>query len=153
MRGVYTATINISPISAAKTLILLQNGANTVVEILSARVTNRSNETNEQLEVELTRVATAGSPTGTSITACKSEDGDAASACTVIGDLSAEPSSYATTPIDRQGMASLSGYDYTPIPEARAAISPSDYVGLRLITTPSSSFNCTATLTWREIGG
>lgn len=151
MRGVYSASMSISSLDAAKTLILLQIPSSCVVEILSASVSNKTAETNEQIEVGIYRVGTLGSPAGTSITAVKSEAGDATSGLTILGNLSGEPNAYATIPIDLQGVASLAGYRYDPMPEERPIIAPSAAVGLRLLSSPDG-FDAVAKITWREIG-
>lgn len=152
MRGVYIAYIDISSISTDKTLMLLQSPSSAVVEILSAHVTNLDLETSEQLSIGLFRVTTLGSPTGTSITPEKSEAGSDAADATVTGNLTGEPTSYATNPIDKQGANNLSGYHYDPLPEERPTIAPSAALGLRLLVTPSNTFNCSVMVVFREIG-
>jgi len=151
MRGVYTASIDISGLASAKTLLLIQAAATCVIEILSVHVTNLSNETNEQLPVGLFHVTTIGSPTGTSVTPEKHEKLDAASVATATGNLTGEPTAYAANPIDKQGIASLSGYHYDPIPEERPIVPPSGAIGLRLLAAPSA-LDATAAIVYREIG-
>lgn len=151
MRGVYTAYIDISAISTNKTLMLIQAPSTAVVEILSAHATNLDVEAGEQLSIGLFRVTTVGSPTGTTVTSEKHEFGDAASTCTIKGDLSAEPTTYATNPIDKQGQSNLAGYHYDPVPEERPTIPPSGAIGLRLLVAPAS-FNCSVMVVFREIG-
>lgn len=151
MRGVYTAYIDITGISSAKTLMLLTAPATAVLEIIGIHVTNLDVETSEQLSIGLHKVTTLGSPTGTSVTPEKHETGDAAAAATVTGNLSAEPTLYATNPIDKQGVNNLAGYHYDPIPEERPIVPPSGAMGVRLLVAPSS-FNCSVMVVYREIG-
>lgn len=151
MRGVYTAYYDISSISSNKTLMLIQAPSSAVIEILSAHVTNLDIETSEQLSIGLFRVGTLGSPSGTSVTPEKSEAGSSAAAATVTANLSVEPTSYSSTPIDKQGCNNLAGYHYNPIPEERPIIAPSGAFGLRLLVSPSA-FNCSVMITFREIG-
>lgn len=151
MRGVYTAYIDISSISTNKTLMLIQAPSTAVVEILSAHATNLDIETSEQLSIGLYRVSTVGSPSGTSVTPEKHEAGDAAAAATVTGNLTVEPTAYATNPIDKQGVNNLAGYHYDPVPEERPTIAPSGAIGLRLLVAPTS-FNCSVMVVYREIG-
>jgi hypothetical protein len=151
MRGVYTAHIDITGLSSAKTLLYIQAPATAVIEILSAMVTNLDTETSEQLSVGLFHVTTIGSPTGTSVIPEKHEKLDAASMATVLGDLTVEPTTYATNPIDKQGINNLSGFRYDPLPEERPIIPPSGAMGLRMLVAPNS-FNAAVSIVFREIG-
>lgn len=151
MRGVYTANIEITGLSSAKTVLLLQAPSTGVLEILSVRLSNLNNETNQQWSVGLYHVTTVGSPAGTSITPEKHEKLDSSSSATALGNLSSEPSTYATKPIDQDGPASLSGYRYDPLPEERPICPPSGAIGLRMLTTPDS-VNVSAQVVYREIG-
>lgn len=152
MRGVYTAEIEISSLSAAKTVVLLECPSDSVLEILACSITNMDTDTNEQLEAGLFTVTTKGSPAGTSITPEKHEASDAASAATATGDLSAEPTAYNTKAIDRQGFSNLAGYRYDPLPEERPTVAPSGLVGLKLLANPSSGFKAACQIVYREIG-
>lgn len=151
MRGVYTASIEITGISANKTLLYITSHSTAVIEILSCQVSNLSNETNEQLSIGLFHVTTAGSPAGTSVTPEKHEKLDANAVATVLGNLTDEPTTYATNPIDKQGISSLGGYRYDPIPEERPIVPPSGAIGLRMLVSPTS-FNLVASIVFREIG-
>jgi hypothetical protein len=151
MRGVYTASIDISSFASAKTLMLIRTPSTAVIELLNVHVTNLDVEVSEQLSIGLFRVSTIGSPTGTAITPEKHETGDAASAATVTGNLTVEPTSYATVPIDKQGTNNLAGYHYDPIPEERPIIPPSSGIGVRMLVAPTA-FNCSIKVTFREIG-
>lgn len=151
MRGVYTAYIDITGISTAKTLMLIQSPSTAVVEIIGIHVTNLDVETSEQLSIGLFRVTTLGSPSGTAITAEKHEPGDAAATATETGNLTVEPTAYSSNPIDKQGVNNLAGYHYDPIPEERPIIPPSGAYGVRLLVAPTS-FNCSVMVVFREIG-
>lgn len=151
MRGVYTANLEITGLSSAKTVILLQAPSTGVLEILSVRLSNLNNETNEQWSVGLYHVTTVGSPAGTSITPEKHEKLDASSTVTALGNLTDEPTAYSSKPIDQDGPASLAGYRYDPLPEERPICPPSGAIGLRMLTAPSS-VNVSAQIVYREIG-
>jgi hypothetical protein len=151
MRGVYTANINITNLTTAKTVLLLTAPSTAVLEILSVRLTNLNNETNQQWSVGLFHVTTIGSPVGTAVTPEKHEKLDANSVTTASGNLTVEPTTYATNPIDRDGSASLSGYRYDPIPEERPICPPSAAIGLRILDAPSS-VDVSAQIVFREIG-
>lgn len=151
MRGVYTAYIKISSLAAAKTLMLIQVPSTRSLEIISCGYTNSTNSTGEQLLVGLYRVNTIGSPSGTSVTPVKHEEGDSSSGCTVTGNLTVEPTSYVTGPIDEQGISNLAGYRYDPLPEERPIMNPSTSFGLRMISTPSTH-DAIVQVVYREIG-
>jgi hypothetical protein len=152
MRGVYEASIHIAGLNGLKTLILLEVPAGKTLEILSASVTNATNNTNQQLEAGFYNVTTLGSPAGTSVTPWQNEQGDAASSVTVLANLTAEPTTYNATSFAGMGFASLAGWQYQPVPEERLIMSPSKNWGLRLTDTAPTAFDCDARVSWREIG-
>jgi len=156
MRGVYTAQITITGAQAAKTLVYIQSPSTCVVEILSASLGNANLGTAEQWNIGLFRVTTIGSPTGTTITPEKHEVGDAVSAAGaatgVLGNLTAEPTTYSSVAIDRQGASDLAGYRYDPIPEERPIVPPGGAIGLRLLTATNGQFTANAQIIFREIG-
>lgn len=123
-----------------------------VVEILSASVTNTSNETNEQLLCTFQRVGTLGTPTGTSVTSAKHEAGDQSAGSTVVANVTAsEPTYTANTEVGREGFSSLGGYYFDPVPEERPIIEGAGTIGLRMISTPTA-FDALVRITYREIG-
>jgi hypothetical protein len=152
MRGVYTATYTISGLTTARTLMYITAAATHVVEIVSARVANKSNETNEQMEITLQKVATLGTPTATTVTPAKDEAGDQAAACTVKANVTAsEPSYTANTEVGYDGESSLAGYLYEPPDKLRPVIAPSATWGLRLMTAVTS-LDAVVRIRFREIG-
>lgn len=151
MRGVYTVNTDITGLSTNKTVLLLTSHSTAVLEILSVQMSNLDNETNEQLSVGLFHVSTIGSPSGTSLTPEKHEKLDASAVATALGNLTVEPSAYATNPIDKQGVSSLGGYRYDPTPEERPIVPPSGSIGLRILVAPAS-LNINASIVFREIG-
>lgn len=153
MRGVYTAKIKISGLAAAKTLAYITAPADKIVEILSASVTNATNETNEQIEITFQRVTTLGTPTATTLTPSKHEPGDQAAASTVKGNVTAsEPTYTADTEIGYEGVASLSGYYFKPMPEERPTVLGQTTLGLRLLSTTITAIDAIVSITFREIG-
>jgi len=152
MKGVYTVSIPIAALAAAKTALYITAPATKVIEILSASLTNESNETNEQVECCLQRVNVLGAPTKTDVTPAKHENGDQAATATCAGNVTAsEPSYVADTEIGREGFPSLGGWRFDPVPEERMYIPPSGTVGLRVLNSPTA-FDAIAKLTFREIG-
>lgn len=159
MRGVYTAAYRIATVTTGKTLIYLTVASNKVVEILSASVTNESNETNEQLLCGLQRVSSLGTPTATTVTPKPHETGDQAASSTVKANVTASEPTYpaisqgADIPgaFGLEGFSSLGGWYYDPTPEERLIVPGGETLGLRLVNT-ASSLDLVVRLTFREIG-
>lgn len=153
MRGVYRANVAITGITTGKTLVYITAPSNKVVEILEAHVTPAgSNVTNQNAEVCWQLVGTLGTPTGTTLTPTKAEQGDQAAGSTVVGNVTAsEPTYTSNTQFDRQGFGSLGGYRHQPLPEDRLTIAGAATWGLRLLTTITSA-DLTVEVTFREIG-
>jgi hypothetical protein len=62
MKGVYTAAYKIAGLNASKTMMYLTAPSNKVVEIIACTVTNESNATNQQMEVQIANISTLGTP-------------------------------------------------------------------------------------------
>lgn len=156
MRGVYTASVKIAAVTAAKTLIYLTAGANGIIaELLSASVTNESNATNWQGEILLARISTLGTPTATAITPKPHEQHDQAAGSTLKSNVTASEPTYETVGW-QEGFASVSGW-YWPAPgrdpEERLYVSNGDTWGIKLVTiTGGVSTDLDVRLTFREIG-
>jgi hypothetical protein len=152
MRGTYEASIKIAGLTSARTLAYITAPAAAVVEILGASVTNASNETNEQLECTLKRVATLGAPVATTITPAKLEPGDQAAQSTVKGNVASSEPTYATnTELGYEGAPSLGGWAYEPGALERPLIPPGATLGLVLLQ-PMTSFDAIVRLRFRELG-
>jgi hypothetical protein len=153
MRGVYRANIKASGLNSGRTVVYITAPSTRVVEILSAKIGNESNTTNQQLSAAFQKISSLGTPTGTTLTPTKAEQGDQAAGSTVVGNVTASEPSYASnTQFDLQGFASLAGYQHAPVPEERLYIAASDSWGLRLLTTSPTAFDCDIELVFREIG-
>lgn len=154
MRGVYTASYRISSLSAAKTLLYLTAPARRVVEILSASVTNESNEENEQLLCTLQSISGyTAAPSGTSVIPAAHEPGDQASTCTIVANVSGNEPTYSNnTELGREGFSSLGGYYYDPLPEERPIVPTTGALGIRMLNAPAGSFDAVVKITFREIG-
>ncbi len=154
MRGVYEATISIAALATNETMMYITVPANKVVEILSIEVTNATNETNEQAEVTFSKISSLGSPTATTITPTKAEQGDQAASSTVKGHVTGSEPTYASGPaieFGRKGFATLAGYSYAPVPEERPILAGGDSWGLKLVTT-ISAIQALCVLRFRELG-
>jgi hypothetical protein len=155
MRGVYTSAAKAPGITAAGTLAYLTAPASKVVEILAITVTNESNATNYQMEIQLCPITTLGSPTNyTSVTPQKHEAGDQAAGTTAniaSSNSRTEPTTYGTS-LSQEGAASVIGYRHEPQPEERIYLTNSANFGIRLITTPAASTDFDIRVTFREVG-
>jgi hypothetical protein len=159
MRGVYTIAYRIASVTTAKTLAYITAASGKPVEILSASVTNENNESNEQLLCAIQRVTTPGTPTATTVTPRKHEQGDQAAAMTVKANVTANEPTYGSIaqgadPVDAFGMEgapSLNGWVFSPIPEERVLIASGDTYGLRLVNNIASA-DLVVRITVRELG-
>jgi hypothetical protein len=154
MRGCYEAQIQATGLTAGRTMIYVTAPSTCAIEILEASITPiGANVTNQNLEACLQRVSALGTPTGTSLTPSKDENGDQASGATAVGNVTASEPTYGNnTQKFKEGFSSLGGYRAAPIPEDRMVIPPSATVGLRLLTGSFTSADLNACLKWREIG-
>jgi hypothetical protein len=155
MRGVFRVTGTVSTVTTAKTLCYVTAPSDAVLEILSARVTCQDEDTSEQVFIELNRIATLGSPTATARTPKPTEEGSAAFGGTANENVTASEPTYdaINDAIAAGGANKLAGWEYVPLPEERAYISPSDTFGLRVVDAISVSSDLSYEITFREIGG
>lgn len=151
MRGVYTATNQITGLNASKTLMYITAPSTKIVEILGFTVTDDNNATNFQMLVGCYNISTLGTPTATAVTPTPHEAGDQAAASVVKANVTASEPTYGTE-ITQEGAASLVGYRFEPPTEAdRLYVTAGASVGWRMMNTPTS-FNADIRLTFREIG-
>jgi hypothetical protein len=166
MRGVFTLEYTIltvldNPAVEPKTLMFVGRSVTAPFvsfEILGADVTNCDQAVNEQLEIKIARTQSfnaANLAGSTPLSVCRSEDGDSdcgALLTTKLGNCSADTSTY-EYPIDHQGVPSLAGYHYQPLPEERHILSQGDGLGIILVKAPTAQFKCVVQLRLRAIGG
>lgn len=152
MRGPYTVSHKISSLAAAKTLLYLTAPAGKLVKILSASVTNASNETNEQLEAGFQRITTLGTPTATAKTPAPNDPGDPAAGSTVKADVTAsEPTYTADTEFGREGFSSLAGWFFKADDQEPLIVAAGASIGLRMLSTPAA-FDAVLKLVFVETG-
>lgn len=137
-RGIYRAN-DTATITTSCTLLYITAPSNKIVKVLSAYVTNNSNETNEQLDVYWQLVGTLGTPTATTLTPTKTEQGDQAAGSTVKSFVTAsEPTLTANTKYHRLGVPSIGGWRYEPIEGKELVIAGAATWVLFLGAAPSS---------------
>lgn len=154
MRGVYEASHKISALATAATLMYITAPANKVVEILSIEVTDATNETNEQMEITFQLISSLGTPTATTVTPSKLEQGDQAAGSTVKAAVTASEPTYSSGPaveVGRAGVATLGGYRYAPVPEERPVVAGGASWGLRLLAN-ITAIDAVVVMRFREIG-
>ncbi|MEK6862470.1 MAG: hypothetical protein AABY07_11010 [Nanoarchaeota archaeon] len=151
--------MRINNVAAAKTLLYITAATNNMVEILSAKITNEDNETNEQILCTIQKITTLGTPTATTLTGAKHEKGSATMSSTVKGNVTAAEPTYGAIAqdadivdaFDTQGTSSLGGWFHSPIPEERVYVSGGDSYGLRLVNAPAVAIDLAISFTFREI--
>lgn len=154
MGRIYSLGAKTASITAAKTLMLIENPAATVLLLRGAHVVAPDNDTNEQLDLVLQRGNVIGTPTGTGVTPAPHSQGDSASGVTATADLTVEPTSYtASTEIAFRGGSSLGGYHYDPPEKEMAEVSPSEFWGLRMLTAMGSAKILSVDVIIEELGG
>lgn len=151
MKGVYTAQAKIGSLASAKTVMYLTAPATKTLEILGVTVTQETNATNFQFSIGIDNISALGTPTATTVTPTPHELGDQAATATCKANVTANEPTYSTR-ITGEGAASLVGYRFEPPTEGdRIYVQPSTSIGIRMLTTPSSS-DFDIRLTYREIG-
>lgn len=151
MRGYYKALAAFTT-TGAKTVMLIECPAARVLAIESIEVGNANNNTAERWDIAVTRVSTKGTPAGTSITPQKTEEGDAASAATILADLTIEPGAYNAEHLLRRGVSNLTGVTWkNALAQEAIMIPPSGLIGIRLLNSIAST-SITITVTYRELG-
>lgn len=125
--------------------------SNKVVELLEASITV-SGTTNQQLEANLQRVSSLGTPTATTVTPSPTEAGDQSASSTVKGNVTASEPTYSSgVTFGQMQFSSLGGWYFQPLPEDRPVVAGGASIGLQLLSTPSSA-DFDINLVFREIG-
>ena len=150
MKGVYTASYKIAGLNLSKTMMYLTAPSNKVVEIIACTVTNESNATNQQMEIQIANVSTLGTPTATAVTPTPHEASDQAAGSTVKANVTANEPTYGSA-LTQEGAPSLQGYRFEPQPDERLYVAPGASVGIRMITNPTA-MDTDIRLTFKEIG-
>lgn len=150
---IYEVSTQVASTTGNKTVILLQAPSDAVLLLLEAHVYATQDDTNEQLEVDIRRGTTLGSPTGTSLTPHPHSLGDAVAGGTYTGDLSAEPTAYAATRHGRRSASSLAGWSFqAPSLQEAFQISPSGFAGI-FVATFNTAKILMASAVFAEVGG
>jgi hypothetical protein len=123
-----------------------------VAELFGVNVTQSSVVSAEQLDIGIQKVSSLGTPTATSVTPRPTEGISGASTCTVKANVTGSEPTYSGEVFGRQGVANVAGYFFDPLPEQRPILGVSTTYGVRLFSTPGSSYTIDVEISWREIG-
>lgn len=152
---IYTASLLISALAAARTLLYITVPTNRLVTLINSSVTNATNETNEQIRCTWQNISTLGTPTGTTLTPARHDLGDPVAGSTVVGNVTAgEPTYAANTEIGHEGAPSLSGWVFPSVPLPRDALprfAGASNWGLRILAAPTA-FDAVVRVTFGEEG-
>ncbi len=146
---VYTIPMISQAITAAVTLIQINNTATRLLVLLGARITNEASESSEQLGVQILKVTTAG--TGTSTTPVPVEPNQGAAGFNSTTDHTAEGTASTVQWSDSFNLVG-GGWIYMPVPEARIWVAPSARLAIKLATAPGASVNLNAVAEVGEVG-
>lgn len=152
---IYTASLETASLATARSLMLLENPADTALLIMNASAVAPDDDTNEQLDITFQRITTFGTPTGTAVIPALNSPGDAASGVTVTADITAsEPTYTVNTEVGHEGGPSVgNGWRYDPLVlERMMEVSPNTDIGLRLLTATTAR-TLVVRITFMEIGG
>jgi hypothetical protein len=147
---VFTGSALHSGVTTAKNLLVLTAPAGVALQILGAKISNASNETNEQMDGAIYAVGTAGVGTPTSVTAVNTCIGSSATAsATLVHTYGTTEPVLAAAPVWYDAGASLSGLEYVPRMTESIKVMPGSAIVLCTVTTITSA-NLLAQITWRE---
>lgn len=154
MPRIYTYNYRISLLGAARTLMYVTAG-NFPVEILSASITQDSTNAAQMLTAGIGRVTTLGTPTATTITPSRNDQGSftpTTGNLVVKANVTASEPTYGAVAAGAQivdwwnvfAFSSTSGWYFTPYlndPSRRnpIIILPGDTYGLKLLSAPSGT--------------
>ena len=153
MRGVYSATYTSTQDDTVLLGGLENRSTTSVIEVLSCSVVDRSNETNQQGQVSISRITSAGT-SPTDVVGQGLEVQSTTATGFVVSSWSGAPTVASATPLFSSGFSTLAGWYYDPIPEARIILPASGDIGLNLQMADDDIGNHELVIcwTWREIG-
>lgn len=157
MSRMYSVIFDRVAVSAVQDLFELTNAATTVLKIHSVELGQDSDEQDaedEQLQIKINR--RTGSPTsgsgGSSATPVKMQTGDAAASFTAEVNNTTQISAGTETQIYSGAFNIRAGFFWTPTPECRPVIAPSEYFIVELGEAPADAITMSGTIMVEEIG-
>jgi hypothetical protein len=134
--------------TAALGLIQVICGSAGVLTLVEAHITQITKSTNEMLEAHIRVGGTDG--TGTAFTPIALDPAFAASNFTAKEDITVDGTG--GNVYVPQGFSILTGWHYTPLPESRITVGPSDVLAIELDTAPAASMTFNAWAVFEEVG-
>lgn len=120
--------------TAPYTLAYFTAATNQSLFVTAAKVTARSDATNEQIRLVFQRISALGSPTATAVIPRPLGDQDNAAAFSAAIEVTAgEPTYASNTEINEDSGPSVTGWRYNPVVDERLEIRGGDSWGLRLL--------------------
>lgn len=155
MARIYTATAEVSNVTAAIDLMEVNAPSDSAIMILSAVVSQSSEEGDaeaEMLQFSIGRASGSAGSGGSSATPQAHDEGDPASGATVESGNTTRAGT--NTLIRREAANVQAGWFYTPVPEERIIVSPGgDPLIFGMEDTPADAVNFKIAVTFAEIGG
>lgn len=157
MRGCYSFQTKITGVNTARTLATLQAPTGKVVELVYCSLTQPSNNTQFQIELEIANLTSFVAGSGfTSGTPKPQEPGDqaAASLVTYGSATSGEPTTYDTQPRFQESNIAQLGVIHDPgdNDKKKIFIGSAAYIGIRLNNAPPAATDFDLYFVFREIG-
>lgn len=152
--GPFSVVMNNVAVTAARTLIQLQAGAASSIEILKVWVSQSNTTVSAQQRIQIHRKVTAFS-TVTSATPAPLGGGaaaDAQSGTTATGTNASAEGAGAETVLYADTFNVLNGWLYVPVPEERIIVPPALYLGIKFPTDPAISTTYTCGVIFQELG-
>ena len=154
---VYTAVFEGISVSAVQDLFEIQSAASVVIALLEVHITQDTDETSQQLPVQIIRVpATFTSGNGTAVTPRKTMPGDPTSVVTVERNATTVATTSGTLePLRRMGDNVLNGWHWVFTPETCLWLGPGAATSglvVRLPTAPGAAITMSGEIAFMEIG-
>lgn len=150
MGRMYTVLMDGISVSAAGDLLQIAPAANKPIKIHRMMLSQHTDETSQQLAVDVVKAATDGSG-GTSVTASPNTPGTPAAGTTCLRNNSTAATGTITVYYKR-GDNSLNGWDYDPTNEEMFEVQSSDVAVVRLLAAPTAALTMTCTVIFEELG-
>ena len=154
MNGVYILRDIITTVTTAKLLLWVQCPSDAVLRILSARITSENENTSERLVASLAKAT--GTVGGGDALTPEPDGGQAAFGGTAKGGNTAITGM--TVEADDKAFAyhgeeKLAGWEWTPLPEERRTLSPSEQLVLQTNEALANATDLICEIRFEEIGG
>ena len=149
MGRVYSFSVDVGAQTTTRTGISLTAASGKPLRLLSASITNATNETNEQLVAGIRKISSDGTATTATSYITHNPD-DASATATLKHTYTAEPT-YATPVGIIEGFSSLGGWYWNPTEKEQIIVGSAEIIGIRIVTATFTSLQPVFRLTWEEM--